>query len=63
MREAAEVRVRQLVIAAPVQGGDDDDGDGLSRALTTEVEELCRDHDISVNLRTEALRRWTLLQV
>ncbi|KAF4711307.1 hypothetical protein FOZ62_024873 [Perkinsus olseni] len=58
-REAAEARLRQLVVSSTAQHDDDAD----TAELTSEVTRLCQVFNISVNLRTKALRRWTLLQV
>ncbi|KAF4694785.1 hypothetical protein FOZ60_006939 [Perkinsus olseni] len=59
VREAAEARLKQLVVSSTAQHEDDAD----TAELTTEVARLCQVFNISVNLRTKALRRWTLLQV
>ncbi|KAF4731718.1 hypothetical protein FOZ62_001129 [Perkinsus olseni] len=58
-REAAEARLKQLVVSCTAQHDDDAD----TAELTSEVARLCQAFNISVNLRTRALRRWTLLQV
>ncbi|KAF4664527.1 hypothetical protein FOZ61_000754, partial [Perkinsus olseni] len=59
VREAAEARLRQLVVSSTAQHEDHAD----TTELTTEVARLCQIFNISVNLRAKALRRWTLLQV
>ncbi|KAF4703592.1 hypothetical protein FOZ62_008236, partial [Perkinsus olseni] len=56
VREAAEARLKQLVVSSTAQHEDD----AGTAELTTEVARLCQVFNISVNLRTKALRRWTL---